>query len=323
MPLRRRGLFAIAVAAVALILVAATCRKAEPASAAPAADPTPAATSAPAPAAPADPSSASGSELPGFDLSTLPEAARAEVQKVVNDEFCYCGCPHTIAGCLKEHPACEHAKRETQIAAWLAEGGEHSFEIIADLGKYFRSFKEPRKTIDLTNAACKGPADAAVTVVEFADFQCPACGAAHPMLERFFAKSDGRIRFCFKNYPLPAHPDALWAAEAGEYAREHGKFWEMHDLMFTNQEALRLLNLRDYAKKVGLDPDDLDRAVTADKYLPRIDASKDEGRKLGVESTPSLFVNGRPLSLPVSVGILLRAVEDEREWREKGGWHAD
>ncbi len=317
---RRKGLLTLLVAAGGLTLVAATCRKTEPAPA-----PPPASAPAPAAAQPApDPASApTVAELPGFDLSTLPEASRAEVQKVVTDEFCYCGCPHTIAGCLKEHPKCEHAKREVQIAALLAEGGERSFEIIADLGKYFRSFKEPRKTFDLANVACRGPADAPVTVVEFADFQCPSCGAAHPILERFFAKTDGKVRFCFKNYPLPAHPDAVWAAEAGEYAREHGKFWEMHNMLFEHQDALRLINLKEYAKKAGLDANDLESAVTGDKYLARINASKDEGRAAGVDSTPTVFINGRPLSLPMSVGILQRAVEDEREWLEKGGWRAD
>jgi len=157
----RRGLLALVTSVTALTLVAATCRK-DPAPAtsapAPAADPSPAAAPAAAAAAP--------TESSGLDLSTLPEAARTEVQKVLSDEFCYCGCPHTIGGCLKEHATCEHAKHEAQLAAWLAEAGEHSFEIIAELGRYYRSFKEARQTFDLTNTACRGPADAAVTVVE-------------------------------------------------------------------------------------------------------------------------------------------------------------
>ncbi len=319
----RRRLLLFVVLAAGLVCTAATCRRND--EAAPADRARSLATSPVVAAAqPAPPPPAPSSPLAGIDLSTLPESARAEVMKVATDEFCYCGCPHTLGGCLKEHAACKHSPRMTAVAAILAEAGSRAFEIITTLGKYHRSFRpSDRKKIDVTSAPCRGNADAPVTLVEFADFECPSCGAAHPILEGYLAKAQGKVRLCFKNYPLPAHPNATWAAYAAELAHEKGKFWEMHDVLFEHQEALRLVHLKDYAKKLGLDAEELEKAITTDRHAARVNSQKEEGRAAGVESTPSIFVNGRPLSLPLSATLLAHAVEDELEWQKAVKWNAD
>lgn len=294
----------VVAAALALPLVAATCRRAE------------------APGASADAAAAPG--LPGVDLSALPEAAQKQLLQVATDEFCSCGCPHTLAGCLREHATCRHAPQMAQLAAELAGAGDRAFEIIRTLGGYYRSFKSSnRRSADLGAVACKGPPTAAVTVVEYADFECPSCGAAKPILDELFTRSDGRVRLCFKNYPLSAHPHALTAAQAAEHAREKGKFWEMHDLLFSHQDALGIENMGDYAARVGLDGKELERAILSGKHLPAVNASREEGRAAGVEATPSLFLNGRPLSLPISIGFLRHALQDEVEWLENNRWRAD
>ena len=86
--------------------------------------------------------------------------------------------------------------------------------------------------------AAKGPESAPVTIVEFSDFQCPYCAASGPVLTRLFEKYPGKIRLIFRHFPLPGHIQAMPAAEAAECARDQGKFWEMHDLLFQHQEEL-------------------------------------------------------------------------------------
>jgi protein-disulfide isomerase len=99
-----------------------------------------------------------------------------------------------------------------------------------------------------------GPADAAVTLVEYGDYECPYCGAAHPIIKEVQARMGERLRFVFRNFPIAtSHPHAEQAAEAAEAAAAQGRFWEMHDLLFENQKRLREKDLRAYAETLELD----------------------------------------------------------------------
>src|SRR6185312_17457871 len=151
-----------------------------------------------------------------------------------------------------------HAHRMMLLAGAFAEAGAKSSEITTLLNSYYDSFAaDKRTTFDLSHAPCRGPADAPVTIVEFSDFECPHCAMARPMLEQLVDVEQGKVRFCFKPFPLTMHPHSEPAAEAAMYAQEHGKFWELHDLLFENQQALENENLKTYAQKAGLDGDDL------------------------------------------------------------------
>jgi protein-disulfide isomerase len=139
----------------------------------------------------------------------------------------------------------------------------------------------------------QGPANAPITLVEYGDYQCPYCGEAHPVvkqLQKAFAK---RLRFVFRNFPLTeAHPYALIAAETAEAAALQGKFWEMHDRIYENQEELEPDILPVWAEEIGLDLDRIGTALKQGTVKKRIKEDLASGIESGVNGTPSFFING-------------------------------
>ena len=139
----------------------------------------------------------------------------------------------------------------------------------------------------------EGNADALVTLVEYADYQCPYCGAAHPVIKHLQKSLGEKLRFVFRNFPLTdAHPYALLAAQAAEAAALQGKFWQMHDLIFENQEELEPEVLPVWARKIGLDVDQFAKAVREERVTKRIEEDYASGLDSGVDGTPSFFING-------------------------------
>jgi protein-disulfide isomerase len=139
----------------------------------------------------------------------------------------------------------------------------------------------------------KGSASAVVTLVKFTDFQCPSCAAAHPVLDRVVAESGGRVRLVVRDFPLTQHEHAFKAAEAAEAAREQGKYWEYADILFRNQSALGVEQLRQYASALGLDRAKFDAALDSGKFAEQVRRDLLDGQKLGISGTPTIFVNGR------------------------------
>jgi len=139
-----------------------------------------------------------------------------------------------------------------------------------------------------------GNNDAKVTVVEFADFECPACQAGYPIVKKLTQDYGDKILFVFRHFPiLTGHPYALEAAEAAEAAGEQGKFWEYYDFLFESQGKLTDDDLRGYAKTLGLDMTKFNAALDSDKYKDKVMADLADGEKLGVDATPTFFINGK------------------------------
>ncbi len=238
--------------------------------------------------------------------------------------MCHCGCPHSLAGCLREHKTCRHAVRMGNLAIReMSEGGPGAAQ--ATLTAYYASFPAARrKQLSVDSAPSRGPAGAAVKIAVFSDFQCPYCGMVAPMLEQLVDKFKGKVAVHYMHFPLPGHPRAEAAALASEFAREKGKFWEMHDLIFKNAFMLEDEDLAQYAKEIGLDGAALKKAVTEGRYRDRVLAQKTQGENLGVHGTPAIFVNGRPLTLRPTGENLIHAVEDELEYQSNGqAWAKD
>ena len=155
-----------------------------------------------------------------------------------------------------------------------------------------RSFELVTPVSDSDHLA--GSMDAAVTIVEYGDFECPNCKQAAPALKQLLARHPGKVRLAYRHFPLEGvHPHALQAAEAAEAAASQGQFWPMHDLLFDNQSRLRLSDLRDYAGRIGLDIKRYDREMREHAWLPRVKAHIEDGERSGVRSTPGVFLNGR------------------------------
>ena len=140
----------------------------------------------------------------------------------------------------------------------------------------------------------QGTPDAAVTLVEYGDFECGYCGQAAPDVRRVQDHFGGRLRFAFRHFPLTEiHPFVEEAAEFAELAGAHGKFWEAHDQLYARQDELGFPLLADIAGRLGLAQHDLRAALARRTYAPRIRADFEGGVRSGVNGTPAFYVNGR------------------------------
>ncbi|HEX8138833.1 MAG TPA: thioredoxin domain-containing protein [Pyrinomonadaceae bacterium] len=138
----------------------------------------------------------------------------------------------------------------------------------------------------------RGAADAPVTVIEFTDFQCPACGAIHPVLDELLKTYAGRVRFVVRDFPLEQHPQARKAAEAANAANAQGKFFEYAALLFKNQSALDVASLKKYAADLGLDQARFNAALDNGTYAAEVQKDIDDGKEYDIDSTPTIFING-------------------------------
>ena len=155
-----------------------------------------------------------------------------------------------------------------------------------------------------------GAANAVVSVVEYGDFECPNCKQAAPAVKMLLEHFKGRVRVVFRNFPLEeVHPHALAAAEAAECAGAQTTFWPMHDLLFDNQQHLKLPQLRGYAERLQLDMARYDLEMDDHVYLQRVREHVQNGRDSGVRATPTFFVDGKLKDVSFGMRSLFDAVE--------------
>jgi protein-disulfide isomerase len=156
----------------------------------------------------------------------------------------------------------------------------------------------------------QGSADAAVTLVEYGDYECPYCGAAYPIVKEVQARMGERLRFVFRNFPIStSHPHAEQAAEAAEAAAVQGSFWEMHDVLYENQKRLRDEDLRGYAETLGLDVGRFDTELADHAHADRVHEDFLTGVRSGVNGTPTFYINGARHDDSYDAETLLAALE--------------
>ncbi len=150
----------------------------------------------------------------------------------------------------------------------------------------------------------------ATVVVEYGDFECPNCKQAAPAVEMLLRRFEGRVCFAYRHYPLEeVHPHAVQAAEAAECAAAQNRFWDMHKMLFDNQLALELDDLRSYAESLGLDMTRYAAEMDGHVHLPRIRGHIDSARRSGVRSTPGFFINGARQDVSFGLHLLFDATE--------------
>jgi protein-disulfide isomerase len=163
----------------------------------------------------------------------------------------------------------------------------------ATLQVFLKPPDPPVLAISIDNRPWTGGANARVTIVEFTDFECPSCAAAQPVLEELVKEFGDKVKLVERSYPLEQHKRAFKAAEAAEAAREQGKYWEYAAVLFKNQKALEIEKLKEYASQLGLDRKKFDAALDSSKFADAVKRDVAEGDRLGVDSTPTVFINGR------------------------------
>ncbi len=156
----------------------------------------------------------------------------------------------------------------------------------------------------------QGDQQAAITLVEFGDYECPHCGHAYPIIKHVQKHFGPRLRFVFRNFPLnEIHPNAEAAAEAAEFAANHGRFWEMHDGIYENQEKIGLPFFLELASILALSAPDLRKALATREFAPRVKEDFLGGVRSGVNGTPTFFINEQRHDGPFEFENLVEAIE--------------
>jgi protein-disulfide isomerase len=211
-------------------------------------------------------------------------------------------------------------KPEAELKPLIAENLRQQREQVRR-GEYLRELRDragvrvlldpPRASISDGGGASKGPKDAPVTIVEFSDFQCPYCARVLPAVKKLEETYGDKLRVVFRHYPLPIHPNAPKAAEAAACAQDQGKFWEMHDKLFSNQQKLQVADLKAAAAELSLDPQVFGQCLDSAQHEALWHADQEQGNAYGVSGTPAFFINGRFLSGAQPYENFSQVVDDE------------
>jgi protein-disulfide isomerase len=169
----------------------------------------------------------------------------------------------------------------------------------------------PRLKVRSDGGPSRGAATAPITIVEFSDFQCPYCARVKPTLRQLEDRFPGKIRLVFRDFPLQMHRQAAKAAEAAACANEQGRFWEMHDRLFAQQNRLDVPNLKVLAAHIGLDQARFDECLDSGKNETQWRNAIAEATQYGVTGTPAFFVNGRFISGAASLEQFVSIVDEE------------
>ncbi len=168
----------------------------------------------------------------------------------------------------------------------------------------------PRANVDVADAQVLGPKSAQVTLVEFADYECPYCQKVAADVKKLKADFGDKVAFTYKDFPLPMHARAEKAAEAARCASKQSKFWEFHDELFHSKE-LDVDQLKAQARALKLDSDQFDKCLDSGEQAAAVERDRKEGMRLGITGTPSFFVNGHYLSGALDYAALRQVVEQQ------------
>lgn len=195
----------------------------------------------------------------------------------------------------------DFAQKKDQVRVYLEERESRRAEAAfaerlrnaTSVKLFLKEPQQPVYQISTDDQPSKGTQSAAVTIVEFTDYQCSSCAATSPVLERLLTEYNGKVRLVVRDFPLEQHGDAFKAAVAAEAAREQGKYWEYVALLMKNQSALNPDQLKAYASQLSLDRKRFDEALDSDKFADKVQRDMRDGIKYGVAGTPAIFINGR------------------------------
>ncbi len=251
-------------------------------------------------------------------MSALSAPQKEAALKMMGEMGCTCGCAMKIAQCRVEDPNCGYSKG---IAAIVVKGfGEgKSAEDVAKLvagSPLGKPRPEPKLLEDpvqiaIAGSPARGPETAPIVMVEFSDFECPYCAKATGEIKQIMAAYPNQIRLVYKQFPLSMHPHAGMAALASLAAEEQGKFWELHDLMFSHYRELSGEHILAWAQELGLDMPKFKAAMEDPKYKAEVDKDMQDGEFVGVNGTPAIFINGKHFNGPIALALLKPILDNE------------
>jgi protein-disulfide isomerase len=240
-------------------------------------------------------------------IAQLSPEQKREFEYTTNELLCPCG-DHTelFAQCL-ERKTCPEALLAANMAARLLKESVPRNTIE---GLIAESFGGPPATISMQDTPIFGDSNAPITLVSFADFQCPYCATLSIELHKVVMSRPKEVRLLFKYFPIPSHSFGYLAAEAAAFAQSKNKFWELHDLLFAYQKQMSREAILEWASEVGLDPLELEAAWQQGLYQDRVRRDEAEGDKLKVGGTPTLYLNGRIYNEALTAKAILRAIDE-------------
>jgi protein-disulfide isomerase len=245
--------------------------------------------------APAEEQPIRWNQVSGADPEALSRSQRTRVERLLRSEFCYFGCSRPIARCLAERRPNRTARRLAGYVVRQVLAGRTDAEVREGIRQRgLSAHPVDRATIDLGQAACVGPAQAPVTVVEYSDFECPFCRVVAPILHGLQERMPQQVRLCFKHFPVRGHDRALPAAIASAAAGRQGRFWPMHSALYRLAPRLEDDQLERAARQAAVPNLNRWRQDLRDGTLrQQVEADKLEGLRNGVRGTPAIFINGK------------------------------
>jgi protein-disulfide isomerase len=293
---RAKILLSLVVAgALSSVLVLCACAKTPPeAHSAPAAS----AAAAPAPAAQQD-----TSLPPGVDVSKLDDFQKKVFFRIANSEPSICGQAQSLIQSAKKD--CRRSVNALRYVTHLVEQGYTDSEVTESIAKRYRD-NNPKK-IDVAKAPSKGNLAAKVTLIEFADYECPHCKRLQPVLRQIMDEFHDDVKLYFKHYPLPQHTNARLAAEAAVAAQKQGRFWQFQDKLWDKQDELTPAAIEKLAKEAGLNFAQFRQDLDSQGVKDQVQKDRADGVAAGIQATPTLYIDGREYTDA-------RDTESLREW---------
>ncbi len=245
------------------------------------------------------------------DLGRLGSTQRQAALEVMRNEKCPCGCGMGLRECWRKDPRCLAAHIMAEWVGNQARSGRSANQIEAILRSEGDGFLDKKVvSIALDGDTFRGSPDARVTIVEFADFQCPYCARAEPILRRVLRRFPAEVRLVFKHYPL--HRTSMLAVSAALAAGKQGRFWQMHDKLLEHYSSVSGTRVLMWASELKLDMARYQRDFAAAReYEAVVQREVREARSLGVEGTPTLFINGRQFNGPLTEAVVSSAVSSQ------------
>lgn len=257
--------------------------------------------------------------LPKVDLSGLTPAQTTRALKLLRQQDCSCRCGMKVAECRMKDPSCAYSRGMAAETVAAIRKGKNDQQVLAavaasDIAKGppdHSKLLEDAVNIPVGTAPVRGPASAPIALVEFSDFQCPFCIAATPQLESVLKAYPSQVKLIFKQFPLDTHAQAPLAAAASLAAEKQGKFWPMYDGLFAQQGNFSRKSILGLAASMHLDLKRFQADLDSPEIKRAVEHDMADGERVGVDSTPTLFMNGQRYNGPITLAALKPVLEQE------------